>query len=143
MNRSIKHAIFCLVFLAPISGTAETVVANRVIRGKSIIQPGDIITIAAQTPGAHDDIAQVVGMEARTVLYPGRPIGLDDIGPPAVIERNQIVTLIYVSGTLAISVEGRSLGRGGVGDTLRVMNMSSRSTVQGVIQTNSEIRVMP
>ena len=72
-------------------------------------------------------------MEARVTLYAGRPIPLASLGPPAVVERNQLVTLIFQRGGLEIRADGRALGRGAEGDEIRIMNLGSRSTVTGTI----------
>jgi len=68
-------------------------------------------------------------MEARVALYAGRPIRQGDVGPPAVVDRNQIIPLVYMRSGVMISTEGRALDRAGPGDLIRVMNLSSRSTV--------------
>jgi flagella basal body P-ring formation protein FlgA len=80
-----------------------------------------------------------IGQEAQVTLYAGRPIRAEDIGPPAIIERNQIVPLAYGSGGLSILTEGRAMARGGAGDVIRVMNLESRTTVTGQIQPDGTV----
>ena len=46
---------------------------------------------------------------ARVTLYPDRPIRPGDLAPPALVDRNQIVTLEYAAGPLVILTEGRAL----------------------------------
>jgi hypothetical protein len=46
-----------------------------------------------------------------------------------------------VSGSLAILAEGRSLARGGEGETIRAMNLTSRATVTGRIGPDGAILV--
>jgi len=77
--------------------------------------------------------SEAIGLEARVALYAGRPIRAADIGPPAVIERNQIIPLVYRRAGIVISTEGRALDRAGPGDLIRVMNLSSRATVTAQI----------
>ncbi len=120
---------------------AQTVTAGHTIRSKSIITFADLALLEKTTPGAFSDMKQVAGMEARTVLYPGRPIRMSDIGRPAVIERNQISTLIYAKGAIVITAEGRALDRGGIGDRIRAMNLSSRKTITGVVTAPGIIEV--
>jgi flagella basal body P-ring formation protein FlgA len=91
--------------------------------------PEDIIVNSRTIPGGVSDPHEIIGMEARVALYAGRPIRAGDVGFPAVVERNQIIALHYNLHGLLISTEGRALGRAGPGDTIRVMNISSRSTV--------------
>lgn len=113
--------------------TADTVVATRTIPAQSIIMPGDIIIQDHETPGAIRQIDAAIGMEARVSLFAGRPIRQGDISRPAVVERNQIIALHYEANGLIITTEGRALGRAGPGDRIRVMNMSSRTTVSAQI----------
>jgi flagella basal body P-ring formation protein FlgA len=64
-----------------------------------------------------------------------------DIGPPAVIDRNQIVGLRYSANGITISTEGRALERGAIGDMIRVMNIGSRATLFGQILSDGSIEV--
>ncbi|MFM7442840.1 MAG: flagellar basal body P-ring formation chaperone FlgA, partial [Tabrizicola sp.] len=70
-----------------------------------------------------------------------KPVRLGDLGPPTLVERNQPVTLVYLSGGLAISTEGRALARGSVGDEVRVMNLGSRNTVTGRVGPDGTVYV--
>ncbi len=135
--------LFFLLLLVPQPALAQTVVVTRTIRPQTILTATDIKLIEQSVAGTHTALDDVIGMEARVVLYPGRPIRIDDIGPPALVERNQIVTLIYSAGGLTIATDARSLGRGGVGDRLRVMNLSSRNTVSGWILADGSVSVSP
>ncbi len=133
-------AILALAVLA-VPAAAETLVATRTIRAQAIIEPQDLTFAAIATPGALDDPSDVVGKEARVVLYAGRPIRPGDIGPPAIVERNQIVSLVFQQGTLTIAAEGRALARGGAGDMVRVMNLASRNTVTGIVGHDGSVIV--
>jgi len=134
---------FFAVMLLVQPAFADTVIATRTIRAQTLIEPGDVALVAAEVPGALTDTALAIGQEARVVLYAGRPIRGGDLGPAAVIERNQTVTLQYSVGGLAIATEGRALGRGGPGDVIRVMNLASRSTVSGRVQPDGTVAVGP
>lgn len=126
----LRVLLLCLAAAAPAS--AETLVAATTIRGGEVIAAGDVTVVPGETPGALRDPAEAVGLEARVNLYPGRPIRGGDVGPPAVIGRNEIVTLRYAQGTLSIVTEGRALDRAARGERLRILNLSSRSTVAAV-----------
>jgi flagella basal body P-ring formation protein FlgA len=120
---------------------AESVVATRTIRAKSVIAPEDLTLVSADLPGALSDPALAVGLEARVAIYAGKPVRPGDLGPPTLVERNQFVTLVYLSGGLAISTEGRALARGSVGDEVRVMNLGSRNTVTGRVGPDGAVYV--
>jgi len=57
------------------------------------------------------------------------------------VDRNQIVPLVFKQGGLSITAEGRSLSRAAAGEIVRVMNLSSRTTVSGIVLANGSIQV--
>ncbi|MDN5788063.1 flagellar basal body P-ring formation chaperone FlgA [Pseudorhodobacter sp.] len=137
----LRLAVMLCIVTVPVN--AESVVATRVIRAQSVLVASDVAVVEADIPGAMADVLAVVGQEARVTLYPGRAIRAGDIGPPALIDRNQIVALRYAAGTLAIATDGRALARGGIGDAIRVMNLSSRSVVMGRVTADGGVNVGP
>jgi flagella basal body P-ring formation protein FlgA len=130
-----------LMSLLPVAALAESVVPTRTIRANDMIEPQDLTLKPIANPNAFTRIHDVVGQEARVTLYAGRPILFDDIGPPAVVSRNEIVVLRYQTSGLTILTEGRSLERGGIGDRIRIMNLDSRTTLFGQIQEDGSVRV--
>lgn len=130
----------CLIMTAPCA-LADTVVAALTIRPQTVLTGAHLTMKRGDIPGGVEDPALLVGMETRTALYAGRPVRQSDVGPPAIVERNQIVPLIFEGGGLRISTEGRSLDRAGPGEYIRVMNLSSRSTVTGRVSTDGRIFV--
>ncbi|MBW6505387.1 MAG: flagellar basal body P-ring formation protein FlgA [Rhodobacteraceae bacterium] len=123
------------------SGWADTVVATRTLRAQTVIGPDDVALADSTVAGALISLDEAIGQETRTAIYAGRVIRVDDVGPPALIERNQIVALVYRRGPLSILAEGRALGRGGVGDSLRVINIASRATVTGLVAPDGTLTV--
>lgn len=120
---------------------AETVVATRTIRAQQIVMADDLRVVAGDTPGMAGEIGQIAGLEARRILYAGRPVSPRDVGPPALVERNQIVLLGFRIGGLQITTDGRAMSRGGHGDRVRVINLSSRTTVSGTIDADGTVWV--
>ncbi len=122
---------------------AETLVANRTLRAQTVLAPGDLGLLAMAVPGALQDPAAAIGQEARVTLYAGRPILPSDLGPPAIVQRNQVVALTYRAGGLAITTEGRVLARAGAGELVRIMNLASRTTVTGRVAPDGSVLVTP
>ncbi|UWQ79368.1 flagellar basal body P-ring formation protein FlgA [Leisingera sp. S132] len=120
---------------------ADYLVPTRTIRAKAILSAEDLALKKGEILGALSDPADVVGLEARVALYEGRPLRAGDIGPPAIVERNDLVTLIFRQGGLSIAAEGRALGRGAAGEAVRVMNLSSRATVTGRVAQDGSVEV--
>ncbi|RAP41627.1 flagella basal body P-ring formation protein FlgA [Rhodovulum viride] len=125
----------------PVPAGADILVATRSVRGQTILGPGDVAVIEGDVAGTLIAPEEAIGQEARVNLYAGRPIRVTDVGPPAIIERNQIVTLRFQSGGLVIAADARALDRAGVGDALRVMNLASRNTVTGFVAPDGSVVV--
>lgn len=135
------RALAILLLLWPALAPAETVVATRNLRAQTVLTEQDFALRDIQVAGALNSVEGLAGMETRVAIYIGRPIRAGDIGPPALVERNGLVTLVYDHGGLMITAEGRALGRGGIGDRLRVMNLASRNTISGIIQPDGSVKV--
>lgn len=136
----IRAVILCLS-LVPGPCLADILMATRTLRPQSLVGPGDIRIAPGDAQGLMSDPAQVVGQETRVAIYAGRPIRRGDVGPPALVERNQIVTLRYTANGLRMTAEARALDRAGAGERIRVMNLSSRTTVYGQVTPEGTILV--
>ncbi|SFT95545.1 flagellar basal body P-ring formation chaperone FlgA [Sedimentitalea nanhaiensis] len=130
-----------LILAATTELYADILVPIRTIRAKEIIAAEDLATKESDDTGALSDARDLIGFEARVALYPGRPVRPGDVGPPAIVSRNDLISLVFIQGGLRIVTEGRSLGRGAVGETIRAMNMSSRTTISGRILSDGSIEV--
>lgn len=129
------------VLAAPLPGAAAAVTARHTLAAGTILVHGDL----ALDPKAEGDLADpsdAVGRQLRSIVYEGRPIPMASLVAPVLVDRNQLVVLSYVSGGLTITTEGRALGRGGAGDTIRVLNTASRVTVTATIQPDGTLAVV-
>lgn len=110
---------------------AKTLIAARTIPARTIIAPTDVSLVESKVAGVHNRVEDVVGLETRVTLYAGRPVKLGDLGPAAVIDRNEVVLLRFRTGALVIETDGRAMDRAAVGAGVRVMNLGSRLVVVG------------
>lgn len=140
MNR-LAMAVVAALAPAPDPAAADFLTTVRPIRAGAVVAAADIRLVASGTAAGPSRPEEVIGLEARVTLFPGRPIRPGDVGPPALVLRNQIVQLVYARGNLLITTEGRALGRGGRGDLVRAMNLASRTTVVGRVVDAGVIRV--
>jgi flagella basal body P-ring formation protein FlgA len=137
----IKLLYFILPFVLASPCLADIVVPTRTIRADAIIRENDVALHRGQNQDVFDQLNLVIGQEARVALYAGRPIRFDEIGPPAIINRNQIVGAFFKGKGLRIATEVRALERGGVGDYIRVMNLASRATIFGQVLPDGSIQI--
>ncbi|WP_425040028.1 flagellar basal body P-ring formation chaperone FlgA [Primorskyibacter sp. S187A] len=138
MKRILVTLIVCL---CGTSLLADILVPTRTIRPNTMLSASDFAVHPSDIKGAIRDIRELQGMESRVALYAGRPVHPGDIGPPALVERNEVVQLVFSKGGLEIFADGRALGRGAAGDSVRVMNLASRTTLFGIIQADGSIKV--
>ena len=132
-----------LAALLPASAMADSVVATRTIRAQSVIAAQDVAMVPAEITGALTATDAAVGLEAKVTLFAGRPVRAADLAAPALIQRNQVVAVVYQVAGLTIRTDGRALERGGAGAVIKVMNLSSHLTVQGAISADGSVRVDP
>lgn len=142
VHLSLAAVLITLIALAP-AARSDSLIAAGTIRANTVIGPEHLARSAEAYVGALTDPEEVIGMEARVVLFAGRPIRSADIGPPALVERNQIVMLLYRQSGLSISAEGRALGRAAAGETVRVLNLASRAAVTGTVHAYGHVVVGP
>ncbi len=137
----MRHIILALLLPIGSPTLADTVFAARTVRAQTILTAQDLTVKDVEISGAARDPAQLIGKETRLAIYAGRPVRLGDVGPPAVVERNDIVPIVYQGGGLSITAVGRALQRAGVGEFIRVMNRASRSTVTGKVMADGRVMV--
>lgn len=113
----------------------------RPIRINTVVTSDDFLSSEKNVAGAVSRVEDIVGLETRKTLYPGRPVLFEDLGPLTVIERNQSVELIFVQGQLRIRADGRAMGRASIGQRVRVMNTDSRLTVSGIVRSPTTVEV--
>lgn len=130
------------ILIAALSGSAQAggLIAARTLPAGSVIAAGDLIMGEAargiSTP------SEAIGMQTRITIYEGRPIMAAQLQTPRLVARNQIVRLAYRQGPLMIEIEGRALGEGGAGQTIPVMNISSRMTISATINPDGSLTVI-
>ena len=127
--------------LASQPALADSLVATKTIKAQTVIGPADVALVVEDLPGALRDPAHAIGKETRVTIYAGRPVRQVELGPPTLIERNEVVSLVFISGGLAIATEGRALGRGAEGDIIQIMNLASRATVFGRVGRDGAVYV--
>ncbi len=136
----MRAALVFGIWAAAGPALADMVVPARTIRAQEIIGPGDVLLKPGEGGGSVT-LEDLIGKEARVALYPGRAVHAHHVGPPTVVDRNQVVPLVYARDGLRIVTEGRALARAGTGDYVRVMNLASRATVTGRVSADGRIEV--
>lgn len=134
------RAIWLIIalFWSPTIAHAGDVVAAHTLRVGVVLDRSDL---RAASDEALDAAESMVGQEVRRAIYAGHSVKAADLGPPTLVKRNEVVVMRFRSGPLEIRAEGRALGRGGLGETVDVMNLASRQTVRAVVKGHGRVEV--
>ncbi len=122
-----------------IQETVEVAVPVRAIERGATIQPGDIKTIRLPRGQLRQDMANeakaMAGMAARRSLPANRPVRLADLERPKLVTRNAVVTIQYEMPGLSLKTLGRALADAAHGETVAVLNIRSKRTIQAVVRS--------
>lgn len=112
------------------------VLVRSVARGETI-RPVDLKTerrSRAELPlGVVTDVAGFTGRVTRATLTAGALVKDADLVKQDIVEKNSIITVIYESPGLALSMRGKAMEAGAMGDAILVQNMQSKRSVQGTV----------
>lgn len=128
-----------MLFATP--ALADSMVATHTIKAQTVLSADDVALVSADIPGALTTLEGALGQETKVTLYAGRPVHPDDLAAPALVQRNQMVTLVFKSSGLSIHTDGRALERGALGDVIHVMNLSSHLTIRGSVAPDGSVTV--
>lgn len=123
------------------------VVANRPIRKGDIIEVEDLRlqSLPANSTTSTDvvyfnEFKDVLGKQLRRSISTGQAIREEDVGPPVVVEKNQLVQIKVIMGGIEVETAGRAITEGAVGDLVQVetINLKERKKLTAqVLDTNS------
>jgi flagellar basal body P-ring formation protein FlgA len=130
-KRSVTHLVGRAV------ATVEVATVTRTIEQGGILKESDVQMERRQRAEVVRDIItgreQAVGLAARSTLQQGRPIRVAELMKPALVQRNDTVTLIYEVPGIVLTIRGKAADAGAEGDVISVINEQSKRTVQGTI----------
>jgi flagella basal body P-ring formation protein FlgA len=86
--------------------------------------------------------AEIEGRAARRAVRAGQPLRSADLMKAELVQRNDTVTLHYEVPGIVLSMRGKALDSGAEGDTVSVLNIQSKRTIQGVVTAPGHVTVM-
>src|SRR5262245_11958428 len=134
-----------LRFVGTIVETADAVVLARPLGRNDVVKASDV-TIerrpkAEVRNGVATALKDVVGLATRRPLQPGEVIRTADLAKPDLIQRNDMVTLVYEAPGLVLTLRGKAIDSGAHGDTVSVLNTQSKRTVQGTVTGPGQVTI--
>ncbi len=77
----------------------------------------------------------------RKALRAGQILRLADLAKPDLVQRDQMVTLIYETDGLYLTMRAKASDSGSEGDSVSVINTQSKRTVQGIVTGPGQVTV--
>lgn len=83
----------------------------------------------------------MVGMTPRRMTLAGKPVMNSELERPTVVERGDIVTIVFNDGKLALTTRGKAMQDGATGDLIRITNLNSNKGVDAMVTGYREVTV--
>jgi flagella basal body P-ring formation protein FlgA len=132
-----------------LDGTAHSVieipVATRTLTKGSVIAADDITWMDMRVGNIRQQTAteldQVVGKEAKRQIRPDSPIRFNDIWAPRLVRKGSLVTLTVHTRYMLLQTNGQAVEDGARGEVVRILNLKSRKTLQGIVTGDGEVEI--
>ncbi|MBC7670703.1 MAG: flagellar basal body P-ring formation protein FlgA [Gemmatimonadaceae bacterium] len=126
-------------------GNVEVLAYARSLATGEIVQPEDLVwvKVAAAPNDAPRDADDVIGMSAKRPLREGAAASLRDVSTPTVIKAGDIVAVTYEDAGVALTLQGKAMAAGAVGDSLMVQNTASKKIIETVVTGPGSTAVGP
>lgn len=120
------------------------VAARRLERGH-IIQPGDLkeaqVNVKDIPNGALTELEGAPGMAVRRRLDAGRVVLARDLEETPVVQRGDTVTIVAERGPIRVTAPGKVKRDGLLGETVPVLNLSSKKMIVATVVNPNTVRV--
>jgi len=127
--------------------TIELPVAVGRLMAGTVLRADDVRMARVHVAMVHGEVLhrpnEAVGMELRHPVMAGMPFLAADVARPTLVQRGANVTMQLESPGLSVVAQGVAMDPGAIGEQIRVMNPSSRATVEAVVIGPGQVRVTP
>lgn len=120
-------------------------VLTQALRNGDIIGSQDLHWIEVKERSLQHDMilkeSDIAGLTPRRMILAGKPILNAELERPTMVERGDMITIIYAEGPLRLTAKGKALQTGARGDTVRVANLSSNRTLDAIVTASQLVMV--
>jgi flagella basal body P-ring formation protein FlgA len=124
--------------------TVEAAVLVRALNRGEVVKPSDVALERrpkAELAGEFIGTETAIGAAAKRQLRSGVVLRATDLMKAEVIQRNESVTIAYEVPGVLLTVRGKALEAGAVGDVVGVLNLQSNRTVQATVTGPGRVSV--
>ena len=116
------------------------------LRAGEIVRSNDVemrpVALRFAESSGFSTIDQIVGMQLRRSNRAGMMLRQTDITKPELVKRSEMVTIVYRSGPLSLSVSGQALNAAAQGEMVSVLNTSSKKVIHGIAIANGTVEMV-
>ncbi len=125
--------------------TVQAAVLMRPMERNDIIRASDVsIERRPKAEVGSDGISldRAIGMQMRHAMRAGQALRTLDLAKADLVTRDQAITLIYEAPGIYLTGRGKALEAGTKGDTVSILNLQSKRTVQGVVVGPGQVAII-
>jgi flagella basal body P-ring formation protein FlgA len=129
-----------------VSVMLEAAVLTHHLHPGTILKAEDLrasrVRVSLLRGGTPIAVTVALGQALRHDLPPGQPLTTGDVSRPVLVARNSAVRMRLDTGEISLSAQGLALEDGGLGETVRVQNPTSKAVVLATVTSPGEVRVV-
>ena len=142
VDSAVQKTILC-------KATIETyrnvlVAASDIPRGQ-LVKGDDVQTerraLSALREMPFESPGEVVGLVAKSTIFPGQMITKRKVELPTLVRRNQVVLVETGDGGLRVQARAIAQNSGAAGDAITCMNPTNKELFQGVVRSDGTVMV--
>jgi len=117
-----------------VAGAAEALTFARNLNAGEVLEAEDLVwaPVVRAPADAPRDADAAIGLAVRKPVRAGAAISARDLVAARVIAKNDPVAVHYRQGGISLSLQGKALSSAAVGESLRVVNLQSKSVLEAV-----------
>lgn len=128
-----------------VQSEVSTLRLNRSLSRGSIIRQNDLqLEVSVRAPSDRPFITEpneAIGFAVKMPLSTGTELTHAMLEPPTLIKRGEQTVIKAEGSGLNVQMTGKALEDGALGEFIRVLNLSSKRTVQGEVQLDGTIEI--
>lgn len=121
------------------------VVAKRTLMQGSTITPDDVdfaeYDLSQLKQGHFSQIEEIIGQVCKQTILEGVPITPNSLKTAQLILKDEQVSIQVVGDSFSVSMPGTALSNGGLDDTIKVRNSSSKKIIEARVSGPHQVRV--
>lgn len=133
-----------------LNSRAYAAVAIPVLRERKdygdIIRKQDIDWIQMRADRVGSNVAtsssDLVGNTPRQTVLAGRPVAKNRVRRPILVDKGDIVTMVYQTPRMTLTTKGRAMDEGSRNDIIRVMNTQSKLIIDATITGRNKVGIL-